>query len=175
MYNNQSAQAATTANATQVKRLADLRFMVLDAVTYSPYATAEEKARTAASVARCQSEAVLLKWYANVLTVLSERELAPPAPVTKEQKKHIICLLNHPAISRPRKSKELVRLPRLTEEQATALIAELLTLTTTPPTRPAGAGLVVNRRGQLAVAALTCYAGKAEADGGVAVSYVKAA
>lgn len=172
----QAAVTSTAPTTAQAQRLAELRYTVLDAVTLSPYATAAEKARTAASVARCQSADVLVKWYCNVLTVLSARELAPVAYATTAQKLQIVRLLNHPAIARPRKSKELVRLAYLTEAQATALIAELLALTTTPPTRPAGAGVTVSRGGQLAVAALTCYVGKgAAAAGGVSVSYVQAA
>lgn len=102
---------------------------------------------------------MLVKWYCNVLTLLSERELAPPvALATNEQKQAIVRLLNHLGVSRPRKSKELVWLASLIEAQAAALITELTTLTTTPPTRPAGAGVTMNRRGQLAVAAWTRYA-----------------
>ncbi|MBF9140853.1 hypothetical protein [Hymenobacter properus] len=178
MYNNTQngkAAAGTAATQAEAQRLSELRYLVLDAVTYSPYATAEEKARTAASVARCQSAEVLVKWYCNVLTLLSERELAPVAYATAEQKKQIICLCNHPAVSRAKKTKTLLNINRLTEAGAVALIAELLALTTTPPTRPAGAGLVVRRNGQLAVAALTGYAGRAVGDGGVSVSYVQAA
>jgi hypothetical protein len=185
MYTNpqQGQMAADTATAQkEATRLSELRFMVLDTVNYSAYTTAEEKANTAASVAKCQSAETLVKWYCNLLTLLSERELAAPAaaeaaPATTEQKQEIVKLLNHPAISRARKSKELVRLNHLTDAQAVALIAELTSIThPTPPTRPAGAGLVVNGRGQLTLSALTRYANKvAAAAGGVAVSYVQAA
>jgi hypothetical protein len=155
------AAAASLTNA-EATRLAELRFIVLDTVNYSPYATAEEKAKTAASVARCQSAETLVKWYCNLLTLLSGRELA--ALATTAQQQQIVRLLNHPAVARPRKAKELVRLKTLTE--AEALLAELLTLTTTP-TRPAGAGVTVGRGGQLVVAALTCYVGKGAAASGV--------
>ncbi|MBO2010867.1 hypothetical protein [Hymenobacter negativus] len=175
---NGQAAARTAAPTAQAQRLADLRFMVLDAVTYSPYATADEKARTAASVARCQDETTLLKWYANVLTVISDRELAPPVFATTEQKQEIIKLLNYPAVSRPTKTKVLRGINCLTETQAVDLIAQLTAVAfpePTPPTRPAGAGLVVNRRGQLAVAALLSYASRAVSRGGVATSYGQAA
>jgi len=161
MYTKPQAAAQAKA-ATHAARLAELRYMVLDTVNYSPYTTADEKARTAASVARCQDAAVLVKWYCNVLTELAARETAPVVYATGAQKEALVRLCNHALISRPVKTKVLLNLNRYTAAQATALMAELTALTT-PPTRPAGAGVTLNRKRQLAVAAWTRYAGKAVA------------
>ncbi len=178
MYTNQPA-ATTATPQSEADKVTGLRNLILDLLHDALLVTAKEWETALQRTANCQNVATLQKWYRNTVIEIARREEAHAAPVvyaTGEQKEEIIRLLNHPAVSRPRKTKELVGINRLTEAQAVALIADLTALTTTPPTRPAGAGLVVNRAGQLAVAALSCYVSKeAAAAGGVSVSYVKAA
>lgn len=118
-------QAQTLAESA---RLAELRYTVLDAVNYSPYTTADEKATAAHRVANCHNAEVLVKWYCNVLTLLAARELAPPVPVayaTADQQQEIVRLCNRAEITKAEKTAALLGLPRLTDRTAKAMIGLL--------------------------------------------------
>ncbi|SFP79085.1 hypothetical protein [Hymenobacter arizonensis] len=144
MYTPNSAASIAQSEAT---RLAELKFMVLDTVNYSPYTTAEEQAKTAVSVANCQSPEVLVKWYCNLLTLLSGRELAPVAWATGTQKEEIIRLCNHMLISRPVKTRVLLNINKYTVSEAKQLIAELTSQTQpTPPAARSGAAVTAYGR-----------------------------
>lgn len=179
MYNNpQQGQAALTAPETEAAKVAGLRNLILDLLFASPVITAKEWATAVERTSNTESVATLLKWYQNTAAEIGRREAAataaPEAAATKEQKQDIVRLLNHPAVSRPRKTKVLLNINRLTDAQAVAIIVTLRA--ETMPTRPAGARVVIDQRGQLALASLTRYANKAcTAMGGISTTHPNAA
>lgn len=153
-------------------RLAELRFTVLDTVNASPYTTPEERATTALRVAACQNEQTLVKWYCNLLTLLSARELAPPVIwANAQQRDTIFSLLNHPKVTRQQKTSTMLVINRLTEQQASELIGKLYAQTglTPPPAKqvptatptPTPTAPATPAR-QLTLPHLTTYAPKAE-------------
>ncbi|MDO7848999.1 hypothetical protein Q5H92_21725 [Hymenobacter sp. M29] len=126
-----------------------LRNLILDLLFGSPVITAKEWATAVERTSNTENTATLAKWYRNAAAEISRREAAaaPVGYATNAQKEQIIRLLNHPAVTRPKKTKVLLRINRYEAREAAQLIADLTALTTAPA--PKGGGAAVGASGEL--------------------------
>ena len=128
MKNVITEAGATNATLTpEAARVTGLQTLLLELVLGSAFATQDEKDRTVASVARCQNPATLAKWYRNAVIELADREEHQPVCyATGKQKEEITRLLNHVKIERREKTKVLLVINRLEEQEADEVIKGLL-------------------------------------------------
>lgn len=133
---------------TEAAKVTGLRTLILELVLGSAFATQAEKDRCIINVANCQAPATLAKWYRNAVRELANREEAAPSGAviyaTGEQQKQIICLLNHPAVTRRHKTRVLLGINRLTEAAAALEINRLTAYVANP-----FGGAAVNARGEM--------------------------
>lgn len=91
--------------------------------------TPEERLRANDSVYQCDDLTQLQRWHRNVCRVELERELAQavtgPCYATTAQKQELVRLCGHKAVTRPEKTKVLLQINRLTEQEAGAAIDTL--------------------------------------------------
>ncbi|MDO7849019.1 hypothetical protein Q5H92_21825 [Hymenobacter sp. M29] len=147
MYTPETAAQTAQQAAAQVNAL---RALILDLLFASPVITAQEWATAVERTSNTLSVATLAKWYRNTVAEIARREAQaqPVTYATNEQKEQIIRLLNHPAVTRPKKTKILLRINRYEATAAEQLIADLTALTTAPAPK-GGGGARVGASGEL--------------------------
>jgi hypothetical protein len=132
--------AATAAPTTS---LAQLRQDLLVLTFTSPYLTAAERVRANHNAYECEDAERLARWIRNTQAELARREEAQAVRYcTMAQREEINLLLQQPHVTRQKKTKILLHINRLTEEDAAKVIADLATGTPPAPKKPGAAQLV---------------------------------
>jgi hypothetical protein len=121
---------ATSCTNSQAAHLSAHRRNLIDLLAGAPVITTAEYDTAVQNILACESIPTLQRWYRNCIREIARREELEPvtAPITyatAEQKEAIIRLCNCHEITRAEKTKVLMGLNQLDEQQAEALRAEL--------------------------------------------------